>query len=456
MRKTKPTNAELRRFIIDHFNDGELETFCFAYFPEVKREFTRGMPFSQKAEMLIGYCQRRELDAHLLTSLAQERPQSFQAQFTAQIKAAPVIQSRPRNPRQVFISYAHEDEEAAKRLAGDLEAEGYPVWLAADSIRPGEKWAAAISRGLEESGIFALLLTPRAVKSRWVRSETNVAIELEHEDAMRVFMLQVEPCKLPALWRVYQRIPFRRGYEAGLAGLLSAVLDERPRRSPRPVRSTPQNSFIHEKTGLEFVRIPAGEFLYGDSKEKIELPEFWMGKTPVTNAVYKRFLDANPQQDAPYDWNNRQYPNGKAEHPVVNVSWHDAQAFCEWAGLRLPTEREWEKAARGTDGRKYPWGEQEPTPELCNFGKNVGATTPVGRYSPAGDSPYGCVDMSGNVWEWTESLYKKGENWRVLRGGSWYSGKNRLPAAVRRRYHPDLRYLSGGLRVAVSPFISGL
>jgi formylglycine-generating enzyme required for sulfatase activity len=93
---------------------------------------------------------------------------------------------------------------------------------------------------------------------------------------------------------------------------------------------------------------------------------------------------------------------GITDHPV-RVSWHDAVAYATWAGKRLPSEEEWEKAARGTDGRKYPWGDEEPTPDLCNFGKNEGGTTPVGKYSPQGDSPYGCADMAGNVWEWTSS-----------------------------------------------------
>ncbi len=225
------------------------------------------------------------------------------------------------------------------------------------------------------------------------------------------------------------------------------------------------DSFVHEKTGLEFVRVAAGKFLYGDDKETRELPEYWISKTAVTHTVYKRFIDANPKHDVPsgsnnkYSWDKqkRTFPTGKAEHPVVYVSWVDAVAFCKWAGLQLPTEEQWEKAARGTDGRKYPWGDSDPTDKLCNFDSNVGGTTAVGDYAPQGDSPYGCVDMSGNVWEWCLNKYKtpeiieidKSGDWRVLRGGSWNYLQRYARAAYRADDLPDYTSNNFGFRVVV-------
>jgi formylglycine-generating enzyme required for sulfatase activity len=205
------------------------------------------------------------------------------------------------------------------------------------------------------------------------------------------------------------------------------------------------------QTGIEWVEIPAGEFLYGDNKKMQRIPQpFMIGKYPVTQAQYKKFLDENPGYPTPSDWDQKKriYPTGKEHHPVVNVSWNDAQAFCQWANCRLPTEEEWERAARGTDGRIYPWGNEEPDPSRANFNQNIKDTTPVGKYSPRGDSPGGCADMAGNVWEWTASKYDA--NRYVLRGGSWINDANILRVAYRYSVDPSGRYNSIGFRCAFS------
>jgi len=191
---------------------------------------------------------------------------------------------------------------------------------------------------------------------------------------------------------------------------LLAAAQARPTERPGDVR-------IHPKDGKAMVRVPAGDFLYGDSKEKRTLPEFWIDKTPVTNAEYAQFVQAT-NHNPPRHWKGKTPPKEIAEHPVMYVSWHDAVAYAEWAGKQLPTEEEWEKAARGTDGRAYPWGDETPTRELCNFNQNEQGTTPVGKYSPQGDSPYGCVDMAGNVWQWTASDYDKDRKWCAGAPGS--------------------------------------
>lgn len=182
--------------------------------------------------------------------------------------------------------------------------------------------------------------------------------------------------------------------------------------------------------GIDWVEIPAGEFLYGDDRLKRYLPEYSIARYPLTNAQYKLFLDENSSYPIPYHWNKklRSYPKGNADHPVVNVSYHDAQAFCEWAGCRLPTEEEWEKAARGTDGRKYPWGNNWGNGKFCNsWESGIRNTTQVSKY-PLGVSPYGVWDMLGNVWEWTST--QEGND-RILRGGSWNGYEWRLRVSYR-------------------------
>jgi len=204
------------------------------------------------------------------------------------------------------------------------------------------------------------------------------------------------------------------------------------------------------RIGIEMVKIPAGKFLYGDDKRPVYLPNYYLAKTPVTNLQYNAFVDATGHEP-PEHWKNGLIPTGKEHHPVVYVSWEDAQAFCDWAGLRLPTEQEWEKGARGTDGRKYPWSNQKPNPSLCNFNNNVGDTTPVDRY-PGGASPYGLLDMAGNVWEWCVDWYDHEKRRRVLRGGSFYYLVYLVRAAYRNGDGPGYRGYDLGFRVVFSPF----
>ncbi len=206
-------------------------------------------------------------------------------------------------------------------------------------------------------------------------------------------------------------------------------LNDRPdTASARQEQSLNSDGISQGQDGKEMVHIPAGEFLYGAGRRLIQIDEFWIDKAPVTNAEYKRFLEARPEYPVPYsdldeaqafnwDRKTRSFPQGMASQPVVLVTFMDVQSYAKWAGKRLPTEEEWEKAARGTDGRTYPWGRILQN-SVCNtLESGIGHTTPVGSFSPAGDSPYGCVDMSGNVWEWTESEYS--ETTMVVRGGSW-------------------------------------
>jgi formylglycine-generating enzyme required for sulfatase activity len=197
------------------------------------------------------------------------------------------------------------------------------------------------------------------------------------------------------------------------------------------------------KTDKPMVKIPAGEFLYGEDQEKIEIGEFFIDQNPVTNAEYKLFVDAKGFEQ-PAHWRNGTYPEGKADHPVVEVTWFSATAYAEWAGKRLPTNEEWEKAARGTDGRTWPWGNDW---SIENANVFSGDTTPIGSYSPQGDSPYGCQDMAGNVWEWIGGG-QPSQLRAPLRGGDWLDGPDEAQTFHIRMHTPRRKNPFVGFRCA--------
>lgn len=190
----------------------------------------------------------------------------------------------------------------------------------------------------------------------------------------------------------------------------------------------------------KFITIPAGNFIYGYEQEEIYLPEYQISETPVTNAQWAGFRDVKIDPK-------------KLDHPVVNISAFEAEAYCAWLSeeinkeVKLPSEVEWEKAARGTDRRIYPWGNVFDHSRCNTCESGIMDTTSVFAY-PYGKSPYGILDMAGNVWEWTRTQINAV---RMLRGGSFGSPRDYVRCALRFRLNPVDFYHSLGFRVVVSP-----
>lgn len=260
--------------------------------------------------------------------------------------------------------------------------------------------------------------------------------------------------------------------ELGLNQEQQAVYQQLQAKLPGRHSPTVMDSLKPAETPLALV--PAGEFTMGstmadDEKpvHRVYLDAFYMDKYHVTVGQYAKYLEAT-DKEAPPEWDIMNQPHHQ-KRPVVNVSWYDAVTYCKWAGKRLPTEAEWEKAARGTDGRLYPWGNEAPTRLHANFGKkkwaNHMALVPVGMFE-LGKSPYGIYDMAGNAWEWVNDWYdhdyykkspaknpqgpKTGKS-KVVRGGNWLYVQEFLRSSFRYNAEPSGRQFGYGFRCAKTP-----
>jgi serine/threonine-protein kinase len=380
----------------------------------------------------------------------------------------------------IFLSYAREDKVKAKHLAGVLVARGWSVWWD-PRIPTGRKYRQVIDEALVEDKRARQKEEPSRAQEEAALDQQQRA---QREAAERADRQRGQgPRRVPIDWRratlvlallllgslvlvLVLRVP--KGPEPRQAALekarqATAAAEEQTRRAEEARRVQEQQA-AQEKArqataavatpASKMVKVPAGEFWMGcnekvdqecDADEKpgrsVSVDAFSIDRTEVTVAQYRDCVEAgrctDPATTGSCNWGQA----GRDDHPVNCVDWSKAKAYCEWAGKRLPTEAEWEKAARGTDGRKYPWG-NDWSASKANVGDD--GTKPVGSY-PSGASPYGAVDMAGNVWEWVSDKVGDG---RGLRGGSWNNNARLARASNRFSYDPDTRSNYVGFRCA--------
>ena len=390
--------------------------------------------------------------------------------------------------QHTFICYARQDKNFARKLASDLRQNGVRIWMDELDIPPGVRWDDAVEDALESAGRLLIVLTPQSISSESVKDELNYALD----ENLPIVPVLRQPCKIPYRLRRLQRVDFSedKNYNDNLQRLLASVgikpeVLTQPDTSeknlaPAKIEFDPNDLDAYAKQmDAAMAFIPAGEFLMGDNngennekpEHRVKLDAFYMDSYLVTVAQYQRFLNTNPKHKKPDKW-DQQLQNPR--RPVVYVSWHDATAYATWAGKRLPTEAEWEYAARGgftgLDGKpkyKYPWGSDEIDESKANYGNQWSSDwkqgagkylKEVGSYEP---NAFGLYDMAGNVWEWCADWYgqysdrdevnptsPQSGTLRVYRGGSWSSYARSVRSAYRHYWTPDIRYDFLGFRCA--------
>jgi len=370
-------------------------------------------------------------------------------------------------PLRVFLCHSSKDKPAVRELYEKLTARGIDAWLDEKKLLPGQYWKTEIPKAVREADVVVVCLSKSSItKEGYVQREIKYALDFaleKPENTIYLIPARLEECKVPDSLGDWQWVNLfdRQGIE-----LIFASLQLRANSLGLKIEVAER---LHENkimfpNGMEFMYVPAGNFLMGmaESIRTIDIPyDYWVARYPVTNELYNAYIEYKNSSHPVPDWGN------KRDYPVVNVSLNDAMEYCQWLNnlnhdklpsksiLRLPTEEEWEKAARGRDDRLYPWGD--------NFNKNYCNTkegekdkiTPVGMYSPKGDSPYGCADMAGNIWEWTcsfrKKIYSDEEPIPVIRGGSWEFDK-RSAYVSHRDIIPWVKEDSSvGFRVCLAP-----
>jgi formylglycine-generating enzyme required for sulfatase activity len=392
---------------------------------------------------------------------------------------------------KIFLSYASEDRKLVEPIYLALRAQGHKVFFDRTDLPPGEEYDSRIRQAIEGSDLLVFFLSPAFLDAgSYTLTELHIAQKTWEHPAGKVLPVVLSRIVLDQVPPYLKSVTFlepegnvtatvadevyriavgrrRRLLKNCATGLAAAVLIGvagyfylANRQSPRETTG---------KDGAPAVLVLAGNFTMGDDEDaplrEIYVDAFYLDKYEVTTSRYAKFLKATGSAKPPDGWEEVNLDSG-GDLPVVGVDWRDAEAYCRWAGKRLPTEAEWEKGARGTDGREYPWGNDEPTVARANFGKSAaspykGGLSAVGKHE-AGKSLYDAQDLAGNASEWVADWFaesfERGDvrnpkgpetgTGKVIRGGGWYDPGDKIKSTKRYHARPTTRAEDIGFRCA--------
>ena len=368
----------------------------------------------------------------------------------------------------IFISYSREDLKKVEALICMFKSEGWSIWWD-QKIPGGRQFDTVIEEEIEKAKCVIVVWSAHSVKKRWVKSEAE-------EGARREILIPVviEKTTIPLAFRQIQTIKIVDWDGAkNHPGLKQLIHDIHHLLSVPPTDTNAHKGTASKlPSGIqlpssdeidtrEMVLIPQVPFLYSERQETREIPyDFFIDKYPVTNEQFSEFLSNDGYKKQAFwspegwGWKERYSMNrpllfhdpkfNASLLPVVGVNYYEAEAFAKWQGKRLPNEMEWEIAARGIDGRHWPWGMEFDKKKCNSIEAGFNGTSPVNQY-PEGASPYGCIDMAGNVWEWASTWDE--DDIPVTRGGSWLNQPSNLRVFCRCvDYPPTFRHHNIGFR----------